>query len=172
MKNLLLASCAIGIAALTGCTHTTPLTVGANTLPAALPPYAFTTVDNEQLFVDSVNDKVFFAFNRAYLRPSAKRILDEQAAWLSAHPGVSVLIAGNADPRGTRAYNYGLAQRRADTTRNYLINDGVAPSRIKTISYGKDCPIAFGHSWKDYALDRNTITSIQGFNPQAACHSP
>lgn len=169
MNKFLSIACASMLMPLAACTSTTPLTVGSNALPAALPPYAFVTLNNEQVFLDSVNDKVFFAFNQSHLRPSAKHVLDTQIAWLNAHQGVKVLIAGNADPRGTRSYNYRLAERRAEATTQYLVNHGIEPSRITMVSYGKDCPIAVGHSRADYAMDRNTITSVDGYNPQANC---
>lgn len=169
MKKLLSFTCASSFMALAACTHSTPLTIGSNIFPAAPPPYAFRVVNNDPIFLDSVNDKVFFAFNRYSLRDSAKTVLDEQAKWLTSHPDTKVLIAGNADPRGTSSYNYWLAERRALATMNYLIHDGVSETRINTISYGKGCPIAAGHSEAAYALDRNTITSIDGHNPQAHC---
>ncbi len=80
-----------------------------------------------------------------------------------------MLVAGNADERGTEIYNLALGQRRADAARAYLLALGVAPSRVQTISYGKDCPIVAGNDEAAYQQNRNAITSVKGFNPQS-CH--
>ena len=77
-----------------------------------------------------------------------------------------MLVAGNCDPRGTEEYNLALGQRRADAARDYLVAQGVDGSRIQTISYGKDRPVAQGNDEGSYGQDRNAITSVQGHNPQ------
>ena len=98
---------------------------------------------------------------------SANSIIGRQAASLAKHPFLNVVIAGNTDERGTETYNLALGQRRADAVRDDLLAQGVAPSRITTISYGKDRPIAPGHNESAWQQNRNAITSVQGFNPQA-----
>jgi peptidoglycan-associated lipoprotein len=75
-------------------------------------------------------------------------------------------VAGNCDPRGTEEYNLALGQRRADAARDFLVAQGVDGSRIQTISYGKDRPVAQGNDEASYQQDRNAITSVQGHNPQ------
>jgi peptidoglycan-associated lipoprotein len=80
-----------------------------------------------------------------------------------------VLVAGNADERGTETYNLALGNKRADAARDYLVAQGVAATRIKTISYGKDCPVASGNDEASYQQNRNAITSVEGYNPQN-CH--
>lgn len=142
------------------------------------PPAATTTVGSgagttgaapgsEQDLVANVGDRVFFAFNQATLTSDADATLGRQAAWLAKYPSVNILIAGNCDERGTETYNLALGQKRADAARDYLVSQGVAPSRIQTISYGKDRPVATGHDEAAYQQNRNAITSVQGFNPQA-----
>jgi peptidoglycan-associated lipoprotein len=142
--------------------------------------------------VTSVGDRVFFGFDSAGLpsdeckgikgpaaltvfRPvgldcrspiSSEYILGRQAAWLTKYPSVKVLIAGNADERGTETYNLALGQRRADVARDYLTANGVASNRITTISYGKDRPIDPSHDENAWQQNRNAITSVVGFNPQ------
>jgi len=105
-----------------------------------------------------------FGFAKSNLNSDADATLSKQAAWLAKYPFVIVLVAGNADERGTETYN--LAQRRADALRDDLLAQGVAPGRLKTISYGKDRPVALGHDEKSWQQNRNAITSVQGFNPQ------
>lgn len=124
---------------------------------------------SEQDLVANVGDRVFFAFDKSTLSSDADSTLGRQAAWLAKYPQVNVLIAGNADPRGTETYNLALGQRRADSARDYLVAQGVAATRIQTISYGKDCLIASGNDEASYQQDRVAITSVQGFNPQN-CH--
>ena len=121
---------------------------------------------SEQDLVANVGDRVFYAFNQSSLSSDADATLGKQAAWLAQYPSVNVLVAGNADERGTETYNLALGQRRANAARDYLVAQGVASSRIQTISYGKDCPVAAGNDETAYAQNRNAITSVQGYNPQ------
>ena len=156
-----------GLALLAACSSNPASTVastgtGAEKLQGPAP-------GSEQDLVANVGDRVFFAFNKSTLSSDAEATLDKQAAWLAKYPSVDVLIAGNADERGTETYNLALGQRRANAARDYLVAQGVASSRIQTISYGKDCPVAAGNDESAYAQNRNAITSVQGFNPQN-CH--
>ena len=122
---------------------------------------------SEQDLVQNVGDRVFYAFDRSLLSSEAQTTLDRQAAWLAKYPQVKVLIAGNCDDRGTEEYNLALGGRRANAARDYLVAKGVDASRIQTISYGKDRPVALGDNEQAWAQNRNAITSVQGFNPQA-----
>ncbi|MDE1896583.1 MAG: peptidoglycan-associated lipoprotein Pal [Rhodospirillales bacterium] len=124
---------------------------------------------SEQDLVANVGDRVFYAFNQSSLSSDSDATLGKQAAWLAKYPSVNVMVAGNADERGTETYNLALGQRRANAARDYLVAQGVTSSRIQTISYGKDCPVAAGNDESAYAQNRNAITSVQGFNPQN-CH--
>jgi peptidoglycan-associated lipoprotein len=124
---------------------------------------------SEQDLVANVGDRVFYEFNKSTLSSDADATLGHQAAWLSKYPSVNVLVAGNADERGTETYNLALGNRRANIARDYLVAQGVASTRIQTISYGKDCPVAAGNDDASYQQNRNAITSVQGFNPQN-CH--
>ncbi|HUC17226.1 MAG TPA: peptidoglycan-associated lipoprotein Pal [Acetobacteraceae bacterium] len=122
---------------------------------------------SEQDLVQNVGDRVFYAFDQSLLSSEAQATLDRQAAWLAKYPQVKVLIAGNCDDRGTEEYNLALGGRRANAARDYLVAKGVDASRIQTISYGKDRPVALGDNEQAWAQNRNAITSVQGFNPQA-----
>ena len=124
---------------------------------------------SEQDLVANVGDRVFYDFNKSTLSSDADSTLGRQAAWLAKYPSVNVLVAGNADERGTDTYNLALGNKRADAARDYLVAQGVASTRIQTISYGKDCPVAAGNDDASYQQNRNAITSVQGFNPQN-CH--
>jgi peptidoglycan-associated lipoprotein len=124
---------------------------------------------SEQDLVANVGDRVFFAFNKPTLSRDADATLGRQAGWLKKYPNANILVAGNADERGTETYNLALGQRRANAARDYLVAQGISPSRIQTVSYGKDCPVAAGNDEAAYQQNRNAITSVQGFNPQN-CH--
>ena len=122
---------------------------------------------SEQDLVQNVGDRVFYAFDQSLLSSEAQATLDRQAAWLAKYPQVKVLIAGNCDDRGTEEYNLALGGRRANAARDYLVAKGVDASRIQTISYGKDRPVALGDNEQAWAQNRNAITSVQPINPQA-----
>jgi len=124
------------------------------------------TPGSEQDLIANVGDRVFFDFNSSTPTPYADQTLTRQSDWLAKYPAVNVLIAGNADERGTETYNLALGERRANSVRDYLVVRGVSGSRIQTISYGKECPVAKGHDEASYQQNRNAITSVQGFNPQ------
>ncbi len=110
--------------------------------------------------VVNVGDRVFFGYDRYDLSAEARMILDRQAEWLNQYPSLNVTIEGHADERGTREYNLALGDRRANSVRNYLIAMGVAPSRITTISYGKERPAVPGANETAWAQNRRGVTKI------------
>ena len=83
---------------------------------------------------------VYFTVNSAVLDERARDILEPVARWLAANPGRSVNIEGHADARGSREANLALAARRAEAVRDYLVMQGIAASRLTTISYGEERP--------------------------------
>ncbi len=99
-------------------------------------------------------DDVFFAFDVYALSPEARKILSADADVLSENSDAQILIEGHCDERGTREYNLGLGERRANSTKNYLVSLGVDASRIQTISYGEDRPFAFGHNENAWSQNR------------------
>ncbi|MBX3560454.1 MAG: peptidoglycan-associated lipoprotein Pal [Sphingomonas sp.] len=112
-------------------------------------------------FLQSVtSDRVFFALDSYSLDNEANRILDAQAAWLTRNPNVRVTIEGHADERGTREYNLALGDRRANAARNYLQSRGVDPSRMQTISWGKERPAVPGSNESAWAQNRRAVTVV------------
>ncbi|MCG6964015.1 MAG: peptidoglycan-associated lipoprotein Pal [Acidobacteria bacterium] len=97
---------------------------------------------------------VFFDTDSYALKPEARETLATDAAWMSQHPSIKILIEGHCDERNTREYNLALGQRRADATRDYLVFLGVSPDRIQTISYGEERPFALGHNEAAWQLNR------------------
>jgi peptidoglycan-associated lipoprotein len=106
-------------------------------------------------------DKVFFDYDQSVIRSDARPTLDNQAAYLNQNQNVRVQIAGDCDERGTEEYNIALGSRRAYAAESYLAAKGVAPTRMTTISYGKDRPIAPGSTEEAWAQNRNAITSVR-----------
>ncbi len=107
----------------------------------------------------AMNKKVHFAYNRYDLDTDNQAIAKDNANFLLSHTGISVLLAGHADPRGSQEYNFHLGERRANTVKTFLLSEGVTAQQICTISYGDLKPAAspedFGGNWhKAYALDR------------------
>jgi peptidoglycan-associated lipoprotein len=96
------------------------------------------------------------------VRPEAQPRLDAQAAWLQRYPQVTVRIEGNADERGTREYNLALGARRAASTRQYLASRGIPANRIKTISYGKEKPVAVCDDISCWSQNRRAVTVLGG----------
>jgi peptidoglycan-associated lipoprotein len=111
-------------------------------------------------FVVNVGDRVYFDYDQYAVRSDAEPLLTAQAAWLNRYPAVQVRIEGNADERGTREYNLALGARRANKIRDFLVAHGVTPSRIATISYGKERPIDPGSDEAAWARNRNGHTVI------------
>jgi peptidoglycan-associated lipoprotein len=113
-----------------------------------------------QDFTINVGDRVYFDTNAYTVRPDAVPILTAQADWLNRYPAVKVRIEGNCDERGTREYNFALGARRADAVKTFLVEHSVSPSRITTISYGKEKPLDPGTGEEAWAHNRNAHTAI------------
>lgn len=111
-------------------------------------------------FQVNVGDRVYFDLDQYRLTPDAQDVLKRQAAWLSSYPAVSIMVAGNCDERGTREYNLALGERRASIVKTYLVDLGVDPARIQTVSYGKEKPLAIGSNEAAWAQNRNGFTQI------------
>ncbi|MCB2154729.1 peptidoglycan-associated lipoprotein Pal [bacterium] len=102
-------------------------------------------------------EMVHFDYDRSELKPEWQTILEHHAQWLVSHPRVSVQVEGHCDERGTEEYNLSLGQRRADSVRTYLVEKGVDPNRISTISYGKLRPLTFDENAEANALNRRAM---------------
>jgi peptidoglycan-associated lipoprotein len=100
------------------------------------------------------NQDVHFEYDSSELSSMAKMLLKEKAAWLKENSSASVTIEGHCDERGTTEYNLALGERRASTVKIYLINLGVAGSRLNTISYGEEKPIDPGTTEAAYRKNR------------------
>lgn len=97
---------------------------------------------------------IYFEFDRAELKPEDETLIAAHARYLASHPGTRVRLEGHTDERGTREYNIGLGERRAQTVRTALLAQGVAAAQITTVSYGEERPAVEGHDEAAYAQNR------------------
>ena len=115
---------------------------------------------SQQDFVVNVGDRVFFDTDSSDLSDQARATLDKQAQWLNNYNRYSFTIEGHADERGTREYNIALGARRAETVREYLISRGIAATRMRTISYGKERPVALCNDISCWSQNRRAVTVL------------
>ncbi len=106
------------------------------------------------------SNTILFGLDQTDIDPQARAILDSQATWLQRFPQVRATIEGHADERGTREYNLGLGDRRANAAKNYLVARGIDPGRLTTISYGKERPVALGSDEASWAQNRRAVTVV------------
>ena len=118
------------------------------------------TPGSAQDFVVNVGDRVFFETDSTDLTPTATATLDKQAQWLSRYPNYAFLVEGHADERGTREYNFSLSARRAQNVRDYLVSRGVNAARFKTVSYGKERPVAVCNDISCWSQNRRSVTVL------------
>ncbi|WP_136796117.1 MULTISPECIES: peptidoglycan-associated lipoprotein Pal [Desulfosediminicola] len=97
---------------------------------------------------------VYFSFDQATIKPDMVENMVNNASYLKEVPAAHVIVEGNTDDRGTKEYNLALAERRAQNTRQYLIDLGVDPIRVRTVSYGEEKPLFLGQDEESYAKNR------------------
>ena len=134
------------------CANKNPLGMDANANAA--------TPGSQQDFVVNVGDRVFFESDQTDLSPQATATLDKQAQWLQSYNRYSFTIEGHADERGTREYNIALGARRAQSVRTFLASRGIDPSRMRTISYGKERPVAVCNDISCWSQNRRAVTVL------------
>ncbi len=105
---------------------------------------------------------IHFDFDKYNIRPGDAQILDQKIPILQANPTAHIRIAGHCDERGSDEYNLALGNRRATSTKQYLVSHGIDASRIETVSYGEERPLDPGHdegAWAKNRRDEFEITS-------------
>jgi len=119
------------------------------------------TPGSQQDFVVNVGDRVFFETDSSELTPQSRATLDKQAQWLTNYSQYTQFtIEGHADERGTREYNIALGARRAQTVRDYLTSRGIQANRMRTISYGKERPVAVCNDISCWSQNRRAVTVL------------
>ena len=111
-------------------------------------------------FNQTIGDRVLFLVDQHTLTPVAMQTLDAQANWLQQNSSYSITIEGHADETGTREYNLALGARRANSVRDYLVTRGVAASRIDTVTYGKERPLAICSNEECWSKNRRAVTLV------------
>jgi peptidoglycan-associated lipoprotein len=119
-----------------------------------------TTDSGERVMMVMLED-IYFEFDKSTLTPQAKETLVKKAKWLRANKDVSVIIEGHCDERGTNEYNLALGDRRAASTKTFLVDLGIAPSRLTIISYGEEQPLVSGHNEEAWAKNRRAHFGIE-----------
>ncbi len=101
-----------------------------------------------------------FDYDKSSLSSSAQDILKSNATWLRTNSTAVIEIEGHCDERGTTNYNLALGDRRARSTRDYLVSLGITSSRLKTLSYGEEMPLDPGHNESAWAKNRRAHFTI------------
>jgi peptidoglycan-associated lipoprotein len=148
-----LAAFLVAALAIAGCANKPPEQDQAGLGGAAAP-------GSQQDFVVNVGDRVFFETDSTELTSQSRATLDKQAQWLQNYNRYAFTIEGHADERGTREYNIALGARRAQAVRDYLAAKGIQASRMRTISYGKERPVAVCDDISCWSQNRRAVTVL------------
>ena len=116
--------------------------------------------NSPEYFSDTIGDRVLFEVDESTLNAEARALLTRQAGWLLDNQSYSALIEGHADEQGTREYNLALGARRASAVQQYLIAQGVAPGRLRTVTFGKERPLEICSQEACYAKNRRAVTIL------------
>lgn len=147
LKKIVLASCAVML--LTGC--------GSNKKGMYTNLDPSLTADFER----NIGDRVHFDYDKSTLRHDAQATLTRQAEWLKGHSKVDVEVEGHCDERGTREYNLALGERRAAAAAKFLESQGIAQSKITTVSFGKERPAVLGTGEEVWGKNRRAVTVLK-----------
>lgn len=105
---------------------------------------------------------IYFDFDSSVIKPEFEDVLKAHAEYIAGHPGISVVLEGHADERGTREYNIALGERRAKAVRQVLTLQGVPQKQLQVISFGEERPVALGHDESAWALNRRVELLYSG----------
>jgi len=147
----------LGPGGATGVTGLGPLDINGTVIG---PDGRSIAVASTEYFTGIIGDRVFFLVDQSTLTPQARAILDQQAQWILAKPGVSVTIEGHADEQGTRQYNLSLSARRAASVRDYLVTKGIPDARVSTIPFGKERPVEVCSQERCWSQNRRSVTVV------------
>ncbi len=169
MRNVSLAVLITGVAVLAGCS--TPKVVqtpassqgsssstAASTAPAsgttARPGQQLTAEQAARQALDKVGMVVYFDFDSSEIKSEYNAVVAAHAKYLATNSSLKVRLEGNTDERGTREYNIGLGERRAQAVRRALLLQGVSEAQVATLSYGEERPAVAGNDEAAYAKNR------------------
>jgi peptidoglycan-associated lipoprotein len=154
LRALRLAAALAAALAISACANQQADNAQANAAGQATP-------GSQQDFVVNVGDRVFFDTDSSELTAQSRATLDKQAQWLTTYSQYGQFtVEGHADERGTREYNIALGARRAQAVRDYLASRGIAAQRMRTISYGKERPVAVCNDISCWSQNRRAVTVL------------
>ena len=107
---------------------------------------------------EKVADRVFFEFDSSSITHEGQEILEKQAVFMNQNPTLDFIVEGHCDERGTREYNLALGERRANSAKQFLVSLGINPSRLTTVSYGKERPSVNGTGEWAWSQNRRAVT--------------
>ena len=111
-------------------------------------------------FAVNVGNIVYFTTDSVDLTPDAQNTLRAQAGWLTKYPQYTVTLEGHADERGTREYNLALGAKRSEVIRGFLASQGVNSARMRTMSFGKERPVAVCNDISCWSQNRRVVTVL------------
>lgn len=133
-------------------------TTQPTTPPPSGPGYA--PGSQGDFLANTMSDRILFDTDRFDVDTQDQLVLQSQAQWLAQNPNARISVEGHADERGTRDYNLALGERRANAAKNYLASLGVSPTRMITVSYGKERPDALGSNEAAWAQNRRAVSIV------------
>ncbi len=167
MRTHIAIALALGAVTISGCAKKTPPANVSQMQPPADGTEVAPDTEAEalarlqaDLAASAGADRVLFELDSSTLTPVARQILGGQIAWLRRHPEVSFTIEGHCDERGTREYNFALGNRRAAAVAAFLTAEGIAPDRLRTVSFGKERPEAPDSDEASYAKNRRAVSIV------------
>jgi len=169
MKRILTSTILIAALGLTACTNpgrfgggADGLGTGATAGAGGIVPGSANDPSSTAYFQQAIGVRVLFEVDQSNLTDVGRATLDGQAGWLASNTDYQAVIEGHADEQGTREYNLALGARRANAAREYLISRGVAATRLRVVSYGKERPIEVCSNEACYAKNRRAVTVLAG----------
>ncbi|MDA5094000.1 peptidoglycan-associated lipoprotein Pal [Aliiroseovarius sp. KMU-50] len=161
MKPFALTAVLVGVLAVAGCSKSPgALDAGFGAGAGGIVPGSASDPSSPAYFQQTIGDRVLFAVDQSTVSPEGVDVLNKQAVWLMENPAFTAVVEGHADEQGTREYNLALGARRASAVQNFLIERGVAPNRLKTVSYGKERPLEICSDEICYAKNRRAVTVL------------
>ena len=165
MNKFLILTLIVGALAISGCTRPDRFGAGAGGaggegIAGSALPGSPGDPTSPAYFAQTIGDRVFFGVDQSSISPEARLTLDGQAQWLLSNPHYLIVVEGHADEQGTREYNVARGARRANSAREYLISRGVPANRLRTISYGKERPVAVCDDISCWTQNRRSVTVI------------
>ena len=172
MKRILTSTILIATLAVSACTNPSRFgadgsgsgsgSAGAGAGAGNIVPGSANDPTSTAYFQQAIGDRVLFEVDQSTLTPTGRTTLDGQAAWLATNTDYQAVIEGHADEQGTREYNLALGERRANSAREYLVSKGIAGSRLRVVSYGKERPIEICSEEACYTKNRRAVTVLAG----------